>query len=639
MLRRWAVLLVALIAVSALPPVELGAAQKKKPAPAADPGPVLATPFSLGASQPLVLPAGTVGTWASAGAVEGGRLKLPADAGVGTRWLRAATAAGVTPPRPVTLDVFPEVADDPKNRDRETAQELPVPGVVAGKLDAETRAFYRVAATKGKPLAVEVLARRLGSPFDPVIVLMHPDGRLIPGAYADDTPGLVGDCRVVYTPPSDGVVVAEVRDSTYKGGPDYAFRLRVGEFPGAVTAFPLVVARGQTVRVGFAGPHAADLPPVTLVAPADPAVEFASVTPVRGQPGWPVPVRLSDHPQTVEQEPNDTPETATLVTTPGGASARFATKDDADQFRFAVAKGRRYAVQVLTHEVQSPADVFLKVVGPDGKQLAESDPAQPVCRVEFAAPADGDCRAVCVHQNYLSGPAEVYHLGVRPLTPDFTVTLAGDRLTLPAGGVGILPAVTVNRQNEFKGPVTLTVVGDGLTGGGSADGPVGVTSTDANSGLRTARIKATATLDGAEVVRWASVADPVRAGLNGLPVVPAELATTLAVGVRPAERFKLSATAKAASVPAGGKLTLSLTADRADGFADLLTLALVNPPPGVTAKAVTVPKGQSAAAVEVALGDDVPAGPLGLVVKATAGKTEVLALPVTVAVTAKPAKE
>ena len=46
--------------------------------------------------------------------------------------------------------------------------------------------------------------------------------------------------------------------------------------------------------------------------------------------------------------------------------------------------------------------------------------------MEFTPAADGDYVIACEQLNYLSGPNEIYHLTVRPVTPDFD-HLAGCR--------------------------------------------------------------------------------------------------------------------------------------------------------------------------------------------------------------------
>ena len=54
-----------------------------------------------------------------------------------------------------------------------------------------------------------------------------------------------------------------------RGGPDYFFRLRIGDFPLVTVPVPLAAQRGQKVPIQFAGPALAGAQPVTLTAPTD----------------------------------------------------------------------------------------------------------------------------------------------------------------------------------------------------------------------------------------------------------------------------------------------------------------------------------------------------------------------------------
>lgn len=341
-------------------------------------------------------------------------LDIPADAPIGPHTIRVVAKAGESAPRPFAVDELPEVTKGAANHTKATAQPVPVPCVVVGAADPDAGDFYRVPVKAGRPVTLEVVGRRLGSEIDPVLIVSDGAGRELAGVYADDTPGLKTDARVVYQPKADGEIVVEVRDTTYRGGAGFGYRLRVGDFPGVTTAFPLAVQRGEPTAVGFAGPGADTIPPVTLTAPADPAVTTVFATPRRpgGSAGWPVPVLVSDHPEGVEQEPNDGPGTATRLPVPGGVSARFAAKGDKDFFAFAGKKGRKVVVRALTTEVNAPTEIRLRVLGPDGAEVAKSDPAKPGALVEFAPPADGDYRIACDPLNHLAGPNEVYHLSV-----------------------------------------------------------------------------------------------------------------------------------------------------------------------------------------------------------------------------------
>ena len=45
----------------------------------------------------------------------------------------------------------------------------------------------------------------------------------------DDTPGLQSDCRLEHKFKEASEILVEVRDTTYKGGADYHYRLRIGD--------------------------------------------------------------------------------------------------------------------------------------------------------------------------------------------------------------------------------------------------------------------------------------------------------------------------------------------------------------------------------------------------------------------------
>ena len=628
------------------------AAGQPKPlvVPPAPQAPALTTPASLGVKRgnaveltlsgtnladPLGVSLGGPGKAAvvPAAKADPGQLKvkveLPADTPVGLYPLRAATAAGVSNLRPLLVDDLDGVAETDANRSKETPQDIPLGCSVSGRTDPEAADYFRVKVPAGKRVTFEVVARRAGSPLDPIVVL-H-DGktkRELIDLYADDTPGLQGDCRLAHTFKDDSDIVVEVRDTTYRGGPDFAYRLRVGEFPGATTAFPLVIQRGQDAKVGFAGPGADDIPPVAVAAPTDPALLAVNVVPKRatGTCGWPVAVRLSDDPQAVEQEPNNEPAKANRLPVPGGVSARFGAKNDLDHFVIAGKKGQKLAVLVQTYELNAPTEVLVKVLDAKGAELAKSDPQKVPARVEFTPPADGDYTLACEHLNYLHGPNEVYHLGVKPVVPDVEVALALDRYEAPAGGGTAVAVATITRLNGYAGPVELSVEGsDALSGrvvvpagAGQAFIPVWVKEW-AKPGAYPFRVKATFTVDGKPVERFAASPELVRAGLNGLPNPPPELLAGAVLGVVEKPPFGVTLTADPAAVEKGkaGKLVATIT--RAAGFDGDVSFAPLFTPPNVTAAAAKpAGKGQGTGDLALTVAANAATGPAVAVIRATA---------------------
>ena len=103
-----------------------------------------------------------------------------------------------------------------------------------------------------------MLGRRLDSPIDSLIKLTDASGRVL--AWNDDRPdrsaGLVphhADSYVRVELPADGAYFVHVMDAQTRGGPEFAYRLRIGpprpDFQVVVTPSCLNVPAGATVSV------------------------------------------------------------------------------------------------------------------------------------------------------------------------------------------------------------------------------------------------------------------------------------------------------------------------------------------------------------------------------------------------------
>lgn len=556
------------------------------------------------------------------------KLTLPADAPVGLYGLRLATKHGVSNLRPFVVDDLPAVAEVDTNRTKATAQAVTAPCVVLGRTDPEGSDYFKVVAPAGQRITFEVVARRIGSPLDPIVVLHDArTGREMVELYADDTPGLQADARLSHTFPVATEVIVEVRDTTYRGGPDFFYRLRIGDFPGATTAFPLAVQAGAETKVAFAGPGAEELPPVPVKVPAAGAPAAVSVAPKRagGASGWPVPVRVTPEPQSVEQEPNNEPAKANPLPVPGGVSARFGAKGDLDHFKIAGKKGQKLVVTALTYEVNAPTEVLIRVLDGKGAEVAKSDANKVPTRFEFTPPADGDYVLACEHLNFLHGPNEVYHLSVVPAGPDFAVTLALDRFEAPAGGGTAVAVANVARLNGYAGPIDLTIDG-GPDLSGKLTLPAGgvqgfvplLVKAGAKPGLRPFRLKATATADGKTVERYATQTDLVKAAFGGMANPPLELLEGAAVAVIDRPPFTLSLKADPAAVEKGkaGKLLVDATREKeADG--DIALAPLFAPPNVTLAAKAAVAKGATKGDIGVTVAPAAGVGPAPLVIRAT----------------------
>jgi hypothetical protein len=551
------------------------------------------------------------------------RIELPADAPLGMHRLRLATASGLTNFRPFCVDAFAEIAASGQNHGHATAQLIAPPCVISGLVDAETSDYYRVSVAAGQRLSFEVIGRRVGSDLDPVLRLRDSAGRELPGAYSDDAPGLQTDARLTHTFAVAGDYLVEVRDTTNKGGRDYWYRLRIGDFPCALTPFPAAAKRGTKGAVNFAGPNIEGVAAVEIQVPADPAVEAMSVTPVgpSGLAGWPVTLLLSDHDEVTARDGIGTVAQAQLLVPPCGVTGRFLHKAQKDTFAIAAKKGQRLLIAAQTAELLSPADVYLTVRDGAGAELARTD-AHMTPAIDFTAPVDGNFFIIAEHLNYSFGPCEVYRLTVTPPAPSFELALGADRVAVPQGQTALIPVTTLIRH-EFAGPIELSVVGPpGLMG--TITVPAGVqavppppdqlpippvaqlpihASVDVSPGAYEITVRAKAVADGKELIAFASTKAAVQAQMNGLPFPPRQWLRAVGVAVMPKPPFMLAALWERPESVRGLGNRLVVVATRDVGFDGEIALNADGLPPGVTATPKSIPAGAAETALEFRLSD------------------------------------
>ena len=70
---------------------------------------------------------------------------------------------------------------------------------------------------------------------------------------------------------SDGTYTLRIQDLQYKGGPDFAYRIRAGEIPYVDAIFPLGGQRGHEVAVELKGRNLAGMRKMSMsLDPSDP---------------------------------------------------------------------------------------------------------------------------------------------------------------------------------------------------------------------------------------------------------------------------------------------------------------------------------------------------------------------------------
>jgi hypothetical protein len=538
------------------------------------------------------------------------RLDVAKDAPMGFHALRLATKNGISNLRLFCIDDLPQVMEVDTNRSKTTAQAVPVPCVVVGRADPEVSDYFKISATAGQRVSFEILGRRLGSAFDPQLSLIDPRTQR-ELAYSNDAPGLQTDARLTHTFKEAGDYLIEVRDVQWRGGADFWYRLRIGDFPCATTPVPMAAKRGSKVTVQFAGPNVAGVPPVEVTVPSHPAAEVVWVTPLasNGLYGWPVALAVSNLEEAVEQEPNNEPAKANRISVPGGVTGRFEPKGDIDHFVFAAKKGQRWIIQAHTHEWNSPTEVLMVLKNAMGMQVAATNPAADP-RIDYTVPADGDYVLAVEHLLFWGGPDETYRVTISPYEPGFDLTLGSDRVDIPVGGVGVVPIQTVARR-DYNGPIEVTVEGPpGIKGQAVIqpgpivpNQPAGLLFLTADPGMAPGPvilgIMGKATINGKLMTVRASARPVVSQALANLPYPPRQLYPQVAAAVTGKPPFTLAVQFDTPEQMRGGPAAITVTTTRAAGFTEEIALAPLGLPPNVAPTLKTIPKGQNEVKAQV----------------------------------------
>jgi hypothetical protein len=158
---------------------------------------------------------------------------------------------------PFATDTLPESLEQEPNNTLATAQCVTLPLIVNGRIHAPGDVdVFSIEGQAGSELVAEVKARRLNSPLDSLLRLTDASGKQI--AFNDDNDdqgaGLEthhADSYLRAKLPANGTFYLHLGDTQRKGGPEFAYRLRVSppqpDFELRVVPSSLGIRGGATV--------------------------------------------------------------------------------------------------------------------------------------------------------------------------------------------------------------------------------------------------------------------------------------------------------------------------------------------------------------------------------------------------------
>jgi hypothetical protein len=171
---------------------------------------------------------------------------------------------GVSNPYLLTYARAPVVLDNGNNDTQETAQKVPVPCEIAGRIEKKGDIdWYAFTAKKGETIAIDVQGERLGSPVDLFFQVLSDKGAVV--TEQDDTPEAMAPHfsvrtddppRYRFTPPADATYYLKItsRANFTDAGPRHLYTVRIGadEPDFQVIAMP---ASTQIPDSGVVGQH------------------------------------------------------------------------------------------------------------------------------------------------------------------------------------------------------------------------------------------------------------------------------------------------------------------------------------------------------------------------------------------------
>ncbi len=329
-----------------------------------------------------------------------------------------------------------------------------VPTVINGRIATRVgRDRFTFTASAGDIWTFDCFADRIRSRFDPVMELVDEAGvnvRLAQSAWESDP-------RFCHKFTKAGRYFLTIRDSEYNGGSNYTYRLLVGRLPFLTHFSPRGGQPGSVVDITLQGTNVtAQRASVAIPADAPNGTYWAEVALDMGKPAL-IPLIVGN-----EQVLNNGANRAVqrLPALPVAVDGVFKDAPSA-RFSFHGTAQMKYLFDLLGRRIGSRIDGEIRILNAEGKEIASNDDAPGLgkeARLEFTAPATADYTVEVRNVEEMTGADSYYRLKVRQVVPDFALSIATDRLTVPQGGTATLP-VTVERIGGFNGTVEVTLEG------------------------------------------------------------------------------------------------------------------------------------------------------------------------------------
>jgi hypothetical protein len=507
---------------------------------------------------------------------------VSADAEVGPVGARLLTPLGTSPEARFLVEpYFGESPDREPNNTTETAFETYLPSILSGTISRPGDVdYYQVKVRAGEELVFDNSAAMVGSTLQPLIAIVAPDQTVL---REFGTEGGEETVRFAYKFEKAGTYYVRVGDFLQSGRPSHFYRIKVGQLPLALSAYPLGVANGSSKQVSLRGFNLGQGAVTVDGKPSrddDRAVIFRPDTP-SGHAFNKVKLALGTLPEVESSGTNRTPAAAQSVTVPVTANGRIAAGKP-DFFRFRAQKGKNYIIDVEARRLGSELDSFVEVLDAKGNSI-ERATVRPV-QETFTTLRDHDSvsRGIRIQSStglavgdYMMIGSEILRIDALPPGPDDDMifeSIEGQRVAF------FDTSSEAHAIDKAIYKVQIYPPGTQLSPNGLPLVRLYYRNDDGGPGYgKDSLVHFTPPADGEYLVRLTDVR-----GMGGD-------AFAYRLNIRePMADFRLSMTPANPNVPVGGWIPVTVTALRQDGFDGPIEVSFEGLPAGIRAKTGTI---------------------------------------------------
>lgn len=510
-------------------------------------------------------------------------IEVAASAKIGPVSFRLLTPLGTSPAGTFLVEPFyGETTDAEPNDAVDNAPEVYLPAIFVGTIsrngDVDT---YKFQARAGQEVVFENGAMQLGSSLQPIVRILKEDQSVL-AEFGADGPESVRYFAHRFA--AAGTYYLQITDFQQSGRGSHIYRLKAGDFPIVLSAYPLGLPKGGQAQVKLEG-YRVDAKPVTVQGVASEKDEFAAVVRpelAAGEAFNELRLELGQYPEVEAVQAKQMLAVPSIV---NGKLQQEAT------FRFAGRKGQELIFEVLGKRAGADLDSHLEVLDASGKQI-ETAVIRPVWETTTTLrDHDSAARGIRINSwnfirvgDYVQIGAEILRVEEMPRGPDadmFFENLNGQRITY----FNTSPEAHAIDSPVYK--VQVHPPGAQFTPNGLPLTRLYARNDDGGPGYsKDSLLRFVPPQDGEYILRLRDVrgklaqAQPYRLTVR-----------------RPEEDFRISMSPANPNVPPGSAVPLTVSVRRVDGFNGPIAVSVEGLPPGVTATPAVVPPDQVFATV------------------------------------------